>query len=174
MKVKRFILPWVSIVFLIGWQISVNAQGWHQTIIEKLPDTSFALIEETPTGKLRHCPHHDINGVLDEEQLIYVLGTLDRETWSDNNQLTIAKKHLEAHYIKYRNEAKKKGIPETVNINKASLTQLVSLPQIGPVLAVKIVEYRKQKKFESIEEIKKVEGIGEGTFHSIRHYLTIE
>jgi hypothetical protein len=30
--------------------------------------------------KLRFCPHHYPNGKLDEKQLIYVLGILERET----------------------------------------------------------------------------------------------
>ena len=61
----------------------------------------------------------------------------------------------------------------TVDINRAGLTELVILPNIGPVIAVKIVEYRNMHGlFESIEDIKKVEGIGSGTFNAVRHYIS--
>jgi competence protein ComEA len=68
----------------------------------------------------------------------------------------------------------KKGLEGTVNINRTSLTDLVSLPHIGPVLAVKIVEYRNMHGlFEKIEDIRKVQGIGLGTFNAIKYYIAV-
>ncbi len=68
----------------------------------------------------------------------------------------------------------KKGLQGSVNINRAKLTQLVALPRVGPVLAVKIVEYRNMHGlFEKIEDIRKVQGIGAGTFNAIKHYITV-
>lgn len=56
------------------------------------------------------------------------------------------------------------GLKSPVNINRAKLTELVMLPQTGPVLAVKIVEYRnKHNLYMTINDIEKVEGIGRGT-----------
>ena len=44
-----------------------------------------------------------------------------------------------------------------VNINTATQTELESLPGIGPSIALKIINYRKENgKFSSIEEIKNV------------------
>ena len=55
---------------------------------------------------------------------------------------------------------------------RPKLTDLVRLPDIGPVIAVKIIEYRKAHvMFKDIDEIKKVEGIGQGVFNAIRHYI---
>lgn len=52
-----------------------RCQGWSDIIIRLLPDDSFAVIEKNNQAiKIRHCLHHDTNGRLDEEQLIYVLG----------------------------------------------------------------------------------------------------
>ncbi len=150
-------------------------QGWPDLTIRLLPDSSFAVVESGEAGKkLRHCAHHDLNGKLDEEQLIYVLGTLDKETWLDPKNSEAAKKHLENHYDKFITKIMKKGLQGTVDINRAGLTELVVLPHIGPVLAVKIVEYRNMHGlFEAIEDIKKVEGIGSSTFNAVRHYISV-
>ncbi|MCR4440187.1 MAG: ComEA family DNA-binding protein [bacterium] len=62
-----------------------------------------------------------------------------------------------------------------VDINRASVEELVQLPHIGPALAERIVAHRQQHgPFRSIEDIKQVRGIGERTFAKIRPYLTID
>ena len=153
---------------------SAICQGWTDLRIRLLPDSSFAVIEAKAGEKIRHCPHHDSNGKIDEEQLIYVLGTLDRETWLDPKNEEVAKKHLENHYDKFIAKVMKKGLQDPVNINRAKLIELVALPRIGPVLAVKIVEYRNMHGlFEKVEDIRKVQGIGSGTFNAVRHYITV-
>jgi len=61
-----------------------------------------------------------------------------------------------------------------VNINTAGLEKLVKLPGIGPVKAQAIIEYRENiGKFESINEITKVKGIGEATLAKLLPYLEI-
>lgn len=61
-----------------------------------------------------------------------------------------------------------------VNINTATQTELETLPGIGPSLALKIINYRKEHgKFSSIEEIKDVSGIGESKFESLKRYITV-
>lgn len=63
---------------------------------------------------------------------------------------------------------------DVVNINTASQTELETLPGIGPSLALKIINYRKENgKFSSIEQIKDVSGIGESKFESLKKYITI-
>lgn len=61
-----------------------------------------------------------------------------------------------------------------VNINTATQTELESLPGIGPSIATKIIEYRKENgKFKNIEEIKKVNGIGENKYKKIRELIKV-
>lgn len=61
-----------------------------------------------------------------------------------------------------------------VNINTANSSELQKLPGIGPSLAESIVEYRKQNgRFASVEDIKKVSGIGENKFNKIKEYIRI-
>ncbi|MCK5540737.1 MAG: helix-hairpin-helix domain-containing protein [Deltaproteobacteria bacterium] len=161
-------------VFL-GGENSGICQEWSEIKIRLLPDSSFALVEIKEGQKIKHSPHHDANGKLDEEQLIYVLGTFDREIWVDQDNRKSARKHLINHYDKFINKVREKGLqPGSVNINQAKLTKLVALPQIGPVLAVKIAEYRNSvTSFTSVEEIKKVDGIGSATFNAIKFYINV-
>jgi len=60
-----------------------------------------------------------------------------------------------------------------VNINTASLEQLMSLPGIGQVTANAILEYREQNHFERVEDIMNVTGIGEAKFNSIRDLICV-
>ena len=63
---------------------------------------------------------------------------------------------------------------EIVNINTATQTELESLPGIGPSLALKIINYRKENgNFSSIEDIKNVSGIGESKFEELKKYINV-
>lgn len=61
-----------------------------------------------------------------------------------------------------------------VNINQASEQELEELQGIGPVLAKRIVEYRQANgRFEHLEDLKNVAGIGDKTFEKFRHQITL-
>ncbi len=63
---------------------------------------------------------------------------------------------------------------DKINLNTATLEQLQSLPGIGPASAKNILEYRnKAGKFNRIEEIINVKGIGEKKFLKIKDRLTV-
>lgn len=61
-----------------------------------------------------------------------------------------------------------------ININTATQADLETIDGIGPALAERIVEYRKQNgKFKNIEELKSVKGIGDKKFESIKEKITV-
>jgi len=61
-----------------------------------------------------------------------------------------------------------------ININTADVTLLQQLTGVGPVTAQKIVDYREQNgRFQSIEDIKNVSGIGDKTFEKMKDDITI-
>ena len=62
-----------------------------------------------------------------------------------------------------------------VNINTANKEKLATLPGIGEGTADKIIEYRSTNgKFKTIEDIKKIPGIGENKFKSLKDKITIK
>ena len=66
------------------------------------------------------------------------------------------------------------GVEVLVNINTASQNQLEELPEIGPVTAQRIIAYREANgPFLKIEDIQKVEGIGQATFEKIKDLITV-
>lgn len=62
-----------------------------------------------------------------------------------------------------------------ININTASSEELQTLDGIGPTYAQRIIDYRNgpQGPFDTIEEIKEVQGIGDTTFNKIRDSITV-
>ncbi len=71
-------------------------------------------------------------------------------------------------------EVKEKS-SERININTAQEADLIKIKGVGPVLAGRVIEYRKkQGPFKYPEDIKNVSGIGEKTFEKIRDAITVE
>ena len=61
-----------------------------------------------------------------------------------------------------------------ININRATARQLDSLDGIGPVIAARIVEYRKVNgSFLSVDDLQKVSGIGAAKFAQIKAKVRI-
>ena len=61
-----------------------------------------------------------------------------------------------------------------VNVNTATAQQLEMLPRIGPSVAQRILDYRKENgKFGSLEDLMLVRGIGESTFAQLKPYVSL-
>jgi len=60
-----------------------------------------------------------------------------------------------------------------INLNTASAEELASLKGIGPSTAAKIIEYRREHKFNTVEDVMNVKGIGEKTFVKIKDELEV-
>ena len=61
-----------------------------------------------------------------------------------------------------------------VNVNTATVEELQSLKGIGKSKAQAIVAYRNEQNFTSIDDIKKVKGIGPKLFESIKQDITVQ
>lgn len=60
-----------------------------------------------------------------------------------------------------------------VDINKASREELMTVPWVGESTADRIIEFRENEVFKTIEDIKKVSGIAEGKFAKMKDYITV-
>jgi len=61
-----------------------------------------------------------------------------------------------------------------VNLNTATVTELMQLPRVGPKTAQRIIAFRVEHgPFQRPEDLMAVKGIGEKTFQRLRPYITV-
>lgn len=66
------------------------------------------------------------------------------------------------------------NIDDKININTADAKKLEDIPGVGPATAKKIIDYRdKNGKFNTIEDIKNVTGIGDKKFDNMKDSICI-
>lgn len=69
--------------------------------------------------------------------------------------------------------AKTKEVEGVVNLNTASVQELMLLPGIGKSKAEAIVAYRQSHPFKSSEELTEIKGIGPKMLQKLDTYLTV-
>ncbi len=94
---------------------------------------------------------------------LWVTPTFSKQT---DEQLQMAWKDFMA------NQPAKAGTAATVNINTADSATLVTLRGIGPVTASRILEYRKEKPFAQIDELREVGSFSDRTLAELSTCIT--
>ena len=112
-----------------------------------------------------------------EDEMIIIIYSKNEISNYLKTQDDLAKK-LEICETKLKNDAcikvnKEEKKDNKININKADLNELMTINGIGEAKAKAIIEYRKKNKFNSIDDIKSVEGIGENLFARIKESITV-
>jgi competence protein ComEA len=70
-------------------------------------------------------------------------------------------------------KAKAKAPSHPINLNTASVTELMQLPKVGAHTAQRIVAFRKEHGgFQRPEDLMNVKGIGEKSFQKLKPYLS--
>lgn len=118
----------------------------------------------------------DISGGLTEKADINRVNLAQR--LSDCDKITVPTKQItntfnENEYEKSTDE-KINDNSGKININTASKSELMKLNGIGESTANKIIEYRKNNTFKTIEDIKNVSSIGDSKFENIKNYICVD
>jgi competence protein ComEA len=73
-----------------------------------------------------------------------------------------------------KTSVKKITTDNPLDINRATIAQLDTLPGIGPVTAQRIIDYRtKVGRINSVDELKKISGLGGTKFEEIKSLLRV-
>jgi len=96
MRYSRLIVVALGLVLLC---VSfTEAAKWSGAYIRQLPDSAFAVVETSPSGKpIRRLPHHDARGDLDLPHLCNAIARLGQVKWVDPANAEIASRHLSDH-----------------------------------------------------------------------------
>ena len=110
-----------------------------------------------------------VPNINDKEEIEYITEDVAKNNIVNNYGIVTDEK--ENNKNKTNIESGKKVM---VNINKATQSELENLPGIGPAIATRIIEYRKENgKFSSIDDIKNVKGIGDAKYDKIKDSIEV-
>ncbi len=64
--------------------------------------------------------------------------------------------------------------PQRVDLNRATAADFDQLPGVGPVLAKRMVDYRKSVgRFDAVEDLRGVKGIGKKKLDQLKPFVTV-
>jgi competence ComEA-like helix-hairpin-helix protein len=114
-----------------------------------------------------------------EERLFEQLSDNNKEQTGDSTEDKYIDSKQEVLDFNSSNFDKKEALKlpgiKSININTAGIKDLVILPGIGEKTAQKIIELRNKKgRFNKLEELLEVRGIGKTRFSNIEKFLYIE
>lgn len=159
-----------SIIYMVGMEVinrKIETINFEKETIAI--DSSENLYNVSISGAVNNPGTYTVSKGDKLSTLITLAGGLKENADPLAYNLDIYVENGVSYYIAYLNEGYSK-----ISINDASIASLDSLPGIGNVIASRIVSYRnKNGGFSSIEEIKKVSGVGEALFEQIKELICL-
>ena len=144
------------------------------------PAPSFDAKKEETAGCVYICGAVKNAGIYEFKEgarlyeLIKEAGGLDEEADADAVNLAMEVKDGEQIRIPYIGETLSIADEKLIDINKADLKELCSIPGIDEARATAIIEYRDSNGgFKEIEELKNISGIKDATFNKIKPYVCV-
>lgn len=144
--------------------IHVIGEVKNPGIVEVPKESRVKDVIEKAGGLTEHADLSRVNlaYVVQDQQKIIIPNTEDKMS---NNQFQFIDETEE--FIETESTSK-------ININTATQSEFETLTGIGPSMAAKIVDYRKQNgKFKTVEDIKNVPGIGSSKYESIKDEICV-
>lgn len=174
---KRKILVLIFIIFLIClilfynliYKIKINNKSFNSDInikIDQIDNNEF--IKVSIYGEVLRSGEYEVPSYWTLKDLILLVGITD-DAMLDSNKISLK---LEDNKIYFIDKINKEDIL-LININTANIDELSKLPDIGMVIARRIIEYRYENPFLKIEDIMNVKGIKNATFEKIKNLITV-
>ncbi len=161
----------------------------EEKFIQELPKEEVVILEETELlvdikGEVINPGVYQLNENSIINDVISIAGGLTEDADTTNINLSKMITNEMVIYIHSKEEIVSNEYFEEeiyietksnlININIASINELMTLSGIGESKANDIIEYRNiNGNFKSIDEIKNVSGIGDSTYAKIKDYITI-
>ena len=109
--------------------------------------------------------------ILEDAQKIYIPNVNEKEIIENMSSEIVKSGSTQEN----SNTGEKLKNGEKININTATQKELQKLTGIGDSIALRIINYRKENgKFNTIEDIKNVSGIGESKFNKIKNDIIVK
>jgi comEA protein len=144
----------VALILLIGLSAGYLLDGFaSEKQVSGNPEYSyFAILDSIAVSQQK-----EYTGIPDEDTIaIPKIANQSKEKITKNNEII-----------------KEKRTIGKINLNTASKLELMELPGVGEKTAIKILQYRENQKFNSIEEIQNIKGIGPKKFENMKNYLQV-
>jgi competence protein ComEA len=184
----------VALTLLAGQVVGYLRWGSRPSELDRLPSPAYRVdLNRAERAELLQLPgvgdnlatrietyrrEHGGFRTVDELTQVHGVGpaTLERlrswvEVAGDPSQPAAAK----AASTSRKKPAKKADLlTEPIDINRATAEELQRLPRIGPAMAQRILEERQKAPFRSVEELRRVRGIGPKTLDGLRPYILVK
>ncbi|MEJ2617772.1 MAG: ComEA family DNA-binding protein [Ignavibacteriaceae bacterium] len=98
-----------------------------------------------------------------------------RDKEIDSKTVDYKQEVLDFNTTNFKNSKKDVPPEKSININKASLEDLIKIPGIGQKTAGNIIDFREKiTRFKKLDDILNVKGIGTSKLNKIKKYIYIE
>jgi competence protein ComEA len=194
-KEQLYIILGVIGILLLGCIIGVYKQKTIVTQPSPIASTLSDVAQKKPLNRTKTSILVHISGAV-EKPGVYRMNIGDRwidlinmaqarsgadldnvnlsKALADGDRIVIPDKVTERANIAYNSAQDQSQVsPDKVNINTADEKALDALPGIGLTTAKKIIEYRKNNRFYSIDDLKNVKGISAKKFDALKDLITV-
>jgi competence protein ComEA len=147
----------------------------------QLPGVGEHTAERIEEYRLTHNGFHNV----EELRQVHGVGpaTLARlRPWIDADAEDLLEDDREAAPLKNVQPAARKinpgskkadALKEPIDVNRATAAELQRLPGVGLALSSRILMVREQRPFQSVDELRRVPGIGVKTLEHLRPFVTV-
>lgn len=154
--------------------VHVSGQVKNNTVVELPAESRIKDAIEAAGGLTKEADLTNINlaYILEDGEKIYIPKKGEKIDEEDVGVANVGQKEASTSTVRPSSSSKKSS---RININKATQTELESLPGIGPSTAQKIIAYREESgKFTSVEDIKNVSGIGSAKYEKMKEFISVK